>query len=996
MLSVSVGFLFPRLFPISKAEVNPESETVDSDPEFAPLTIWPSYLNSTLVENDTHYIYITTWGNYSFLKLEPYLMSYVYRDDTKLVDYSMFWINSSKVLLPMNQRVIVANDTFFEVKVEANLVTSENMGYMTVMFNFSREHPPKISVVFDKSKEWNLGDYNIVWGIISTHKFYKNEDKIEFCGKQHMEKFGDYTSVEVGQTDDPEKWYLRLVIDWSDVGINTCYLGKVEIASTLSSVGSLIAFPVNVHEIDPWTFGKSSSPFPTTYNHQRKTFFAHRFHFVFFTTGGKMVYYSKCDPRKQIVVGWKQQVLKNGQISGHQFSIWWDGTYVHYTLVFYTDTVSVLYYRRGTISTETPWRIDWESERTVSMADENTLFSIPYVAIDSNGYPWIGYTDSTFENGAWWDYPYVIKASAKDGSSWNEPVQLSTQQYYDVSVLPLTNGKVYVTYIKDGYPVKGRLWNGYSFEAEETVSTSAISRIYNRYSAVADGDDVHLVFGVKDTYDIKHVKRTYGVGWGSEVTIQSAQSDRSCPCIALGPAGSSTKLVVFWIHDDTVYMKKYVDGTWDETPSTPFGTNFTGASEGGFNLVCFYQAWDRRVGVVWRQGARAPYEVKYAHYVFRVKIGPYYWYYWNAGSDKAVVVLFGGYLSEQKPTGIYCVSLNDLYHPAEYSVEKKNFLEGLFVKGYSVLTSEHYPQIAYFGPETWLKDVATWLKNCSYHYIFLFGFSAGGTVVAYEIQKEYAATSYHASVIASAPVNSTEYNNPYGLFLSAQNASKAKLCSSFLEAKGDQYYYQMLLYHDNMVIHKEWHNWNNETDGVLDPHDVFKNTCADHPGETVLDAAYNWYQHRHPLGVFAKDQEDDNLSEGDVYLDGQWVGFTSSIFQVLGTHEVFINDFWEPGKTGNRYSFTHWEDGSVDNPRNITVTADTTVTARFYKKWCPGDVTGDGIVDIYDVVFVNQRLGSQRGDALWDSRADCVYDGVIDIYDVVEVTSHFGNEYPDP
>lgn len=148
------------------------------------------------------------------------------------------------------------------------------------------------------------------------------------------------------------------------------------------------------------------------------------------------------------------------------------------------------------------------------------------------------------------------------------------------------------------------------------------------------------------------------------------------------------------------------------------------------------------------------------------------------------------------------------------------------------------------------------------------------------------------------------------------------------------------------------------------------------------------------LTVLAEDQNGTSLTTGDVYIDDELVGYTGSTFPVgPGTHTVFVNDFWESGNTGYRYGFDYWEDGSVDNPRNITVVEDTTITAYFNKKWCPGDVDGDGKVDGEDLFIVNIRFGAQRGDPNWDSRADLWYDHKIDGRDVFVVKRNFGNTY---
>jgi ABC-type transport system substrate-binding protein len=155
------------------------------------------------------------------------------------------------------------------------------------------------------------------------------------------------------------------------------------------------------------------------------------------------------------------------------------------------------------------------------------------------------------------------------------------------------------------------------------------------------------------------------------------------------------------------------------------------------------------------------------------------------------------------------------------------------------------------------------------------------------------------------------------------------------------------------------------------------------------------------LKLPAHDQYNNTLAS-DVYIDCQLVGNTSSMgFMVqMGTHEVFVNDFWESGTTGYRYAFDHWGDNVTDNARNITILVEETITVHFNKKWCPGDVNGDGIVTIVDVVTISLAIGSQRdiGDPWppngdWDSRADLNCDGIVDIVDLNIACSNFGNVY---
>jgi len=55
-----------------------------------------------------------------------------------------------------------------------------------------------------------------------------------------------------------------------------------------------------------------------------------------------------------------------------------------------------------------------------------------------------------------------------------------------------------------------------------------------------------------------------------------------------------------------------------------------------------------------------------------------------------------------------------------------------------------------------------------------------------------------------------------------------------------------------------------------------------------------------------------------------------------------------------------------------------------------GDVNGDGIVDIFDLVLVASAYGSTPADPNWNPNADINGDNIIDIFDLVIVASHYG------
>jgi len=56
----------------------------------------------------------------------------------------------------------------------------------------------------------------------------------------------------------------------------------------------------------------------------------------------------------------------------------------------------------------------------------------------------------------------------------------------------------------------------------------------------------------------------------------------------------------------------------------------------------------------------------------------------------------------------------------------------------------------------------------------------------------------------------------------------------------------------------------------------------------------------------------------------------------------------------------------------------------------PGDVNGDCVVNIVDIMLVAARWGARDGDANYDSLYDLDQDGDIDVVDIMRVAAHWG------
>jgi hypothetical protein len=362
--------------------------------------------------------------------------------------------------------------------------------------------------------------------------------------------------------------------------------------------------------VDPSVVGTSTSSYATYYPMQRKSFYANGRFWVFYSDGTNMVYSTSTDGST-----WTSATTVRTATYGYTFSIWFDGTYLHYA---YADASSI-YYRRGTPNSD--GTITWSAaEQTVSTIYNAANY--PMVSVDTSGYVWIGYNDQTGGN----YYPYVIKSGNNDGT-WGTtpsdfPYQLSTTSSsgWRVSVVPLTSGKMLAVYTySPAATIKARKWDGSAWGTE--VATASAIRYGYYHSAVAQGDDVHLTFLKDTTYDILYVKYTYSTNsFGTETTLQ-AGAYGSAPVISIDT--STNDLYVFaatkttgtpsgWTANHIYYIKYTASsGTWgswtdwiDESSEQLYAAD---------RLTSFYQSYGNYIGLEYMTKTTSPYNVKFAY-----------------------------------------------------------------------------------------------------------------------------------------------------------------------------------------------------------------------------------------------------------------------------------------------------------------------------------------------------------------------------------------------
>jgi len=256
---LSILFLIPILMTLLPLPNDiATAQTLNKQPIYSEY----SYIQPHLVQNSTHYIYVTTWGNYSFFKAMPYICKYTYRDGKLMASFSTFWINTYTILAPLNPTVLTANNTHFQVSVDAYKLTTK-MATLMQTWDFSRRDKPKISILLTKTDNWNLGDFNIFWVVAGFQYFKWNETYSETCNRQ-MFKWKRDIRVEMGETTNPTDWSEWLVVDWSDEGTSDVSIGQFSIFGYSLAVVK-VDFGVNDGKVDPSLIGQSTVSTATSY-----------------------------------------------------------------------------------------------------------------------------------------------------------------------------------------------------------------------------------------------------------------------------------------------------------------------------------------------------------------------------------------------------------------------------------------------------------------------------------------------------------------------------------------------------------------------------------------------------------------------------------------------------------------------------------------------------------------------------------------------------------
>jgi hypothetical protein len=310
-------------------------------------------------------------------------------------------------------------------------------------------------------------------------------------------------------------------------------------------------------------------------NNQNKCFYANGRHWLFYYDGTDGYWTSSADGTT-----WASAQMWRGTVNaGTYYSIYHDGTYIHY--VYQNGTAGTIYYRRGT--TDSSGNISWSASEQILSSLGTLGSSRPSIIVNSAGYAFIGYNLTG-------QYPQVIKNANNDGTWSNDgsPVQQnSTSSSTWRTGFVNVNGTPYMFYAYDTGTIYGRLWSsGTTWGSEETVSGSYTTVAISSVDGGADtSGNVYISFTDNTNKYLYVATRSTGGSWTQSSALSGAVTTAYFGICVL-PNGN---IYVFGANiPDSGYIcyKKRTGGSWDGSWTDYSAlSNIAGTSNTTYNNV---------------------------------------------------------------------------------------------------------------------------------------------------------------------------------------------------------------------------------------------------------------------------------------------------------------------------------------------------------------------------------------------------------------------------
>lgn len=361
------------------------------------------------------------------------------------------------------------------------------------------------------------------------------------------------------------------------------------------------------------TVSTSTSLYALETTNQHKIFVANGRIWAFYWNGSSFVYKTSADNGNT----WSSETIIDADYPPTAYNSYYDvasdGTYAHFVKADDGDYDNpAMYYRRASFNSDgsLTYSSNWQLEE-----NRYSVYS-PSIAIDSNGYPWIGGWDGYLESA-----PTIFKSSTKNGT-WTTQIGFPYWPEYGtidyVTFAPLTSGKMGVLLYswETGKGVKYLEWSGSSWSSVSTVYNKTIDNaatLYKNHStAVTYGDNIVCTFEGASSEGIAYVKRisgtwSKGVVWAplnmNTLTVDASTGD--CYC--------------FWYEKLTdplvnhILYSKYTAsaGTWSSA------IDHLSDNEGGSTtryLSSYQSMTSSNIGILYATNDTSPYNLKFVIY----------------------------------------------------------------------------------------------------------------------------------------------------------------------------------------------------------------------------------------------------------------------------------------------------------------------------------------------------------------------------------------------
>jgi hypothetical protein len=123
-----------------------------------------------------------------------------------------------------------------------------------------------------------------------------------------------------------------------------------------------------------------------------------------------------------------------------------------------------------------------------------------------------------------------------------------------------------------------------------------------------------------------------------------------------------------------------------------------------------------------------------------------------------------------------------------------------------------------------------------------------------------------------------------------------------------------------------------------------------------------------------------------LYANTTAVDTTSVSNLAVGTQTTVSFKWNTTGWTHGNYTISGY---AVPVPGE-TSTTDNTLISGIIRVVIPGNINGDGIVDIFDAILLANAFNSSPGNPKWSPNADLMTNDAIDIFDAIVLANHFG------